>query len=71
MSVSLACLLLFLSAENPESPEALEEQNDERLSMYECGFDPFKEPQENYLVQFFVISILFLIFDLELLYLLP
>lgn len=64
-------LLIYLAAGNPESHTPRDELNDERLSMYECGFDPFKEPQETYLTQFFVVAVLFLIFDIEILYLLP
>lgn len=67
----VAGLLVYLAAGNPENHTPRDELNDERLSMYECGFDPFKEPQDTYLAQFFVIAILFLIFDLEILYLLP
>jgi len=43
----------------------------EKVSVYECGFDPFHNPGEPFSVRFFLIAILFLIFDLEITYLLP
>lgn len=43
----------------------------EKISAYECGFEPF----ENYIYQFeiryYLLAILFLLFDLELAYLMP
>ena len=45
--------------------------NKEKVSVYECGFDPFHTPGEPFSIRFFVIGILFLIFDLEISYLIP
>ena len=43
----------------------------EKVSVYECGFDPFHSPGEPFSIKFFLIAILFLIFDLEISYLFP
>jgi NADH-quinone oxidoreductase subunit A len=43
----------------------------EKLSPYECGFEPFGDSRAIFNVQFFIVGILFMIFDLELIYLLP
>lgn len=43
----------------------------EKLSTYECGFDPFSKNQGAFDVKYYIIALLFLIFDLELIYLLP
>lgn len=43
----------------------------EKLSAYECGFDPFEESREKFEVHFYLVSILFVIFDLEIAYLFP
>jgi len=43
----------------------------EKVSPYECGFDPFHNPGEPFSIRFFLISILFLVFDLEISYLFP
>lgn len=43
----------------------------EKVSVYECGFDPFHNPGEPFSIRFFLIAILFLIFDLEISYLFP
>ena len=41
----------------------------EKISPYECGFEPFGDGHQVFNVQFFVVGILFMIFDLELAYL--
>lgn len=43
----------------------------EKASAYECGFEPFGSTQSVFNIQFFVVGILFMIFDLELAYLFP
>lgn len=43
----------------------------EKLESYECGFSPFEDSRQEFEVRFYLISILFLIFDLEIMYLLP
>ena len=41
----------------------------EKVSVYECGFDPFHSPGKPFSIRFFLIAILFLVFDLEISYL--
>jgi len=43
----------------------------EKSSPYECGFQPFSEAKFPFQVRFAIIAILFLLFDIELLYLYP
>lgn len=43
----------------------------EKLSTYECGFDPFSDTQGTFDVKFYLLAILFMIFDLEIMFLLP
>jgi NADH-quinone oxidoreductase subunit A len=43
----------------------------EKSSAYECGFQPFSEANYPFEVQFALIAILFLLFDIEILYLYP
>nr|YP_010127279.1 NADH dehydrogenase subunit 3 [Paraconotrochus antarcticus]QPO84683.1 NADH dehydrogenase subunit 3 [Paraconotrochus antarcticus] len=43
----------------------------EKISSYECGFLPFGAPGSPFSVRFFLIGILFLVFDLEISYLFP
>lgn len=43
----------------------------EKISIYECGFEPFEDSRGAFEVKFYLVSILFLIFDLEVLYLFP
>jgi NADH-quinone oxidoreductase subunit A len=42
-----------------------------KLSSYECGFDSFEDARHTFQVHFYLIGILFLIFDLELMFLFP
>jgi len=43
----------------------------EKASPYECGFEPFGLTHSIFNIQFFIVGILFMIFDLELAYLFP
>jgi len=43
----------------------------EKFSAYECGFNPFEDARCKFEVKFYLVGILFLIFDLELVYLFP
>jgi len=65
-SVFLASIILFLSIRlstyNPDS---------EKLSAYECGFDPYEDARNVFDVRFYLVAILFLIFDLEAAYFFP
>lgn len=52
----------LLVRQNPES---------EKLSAYECGFEPYDDSRHIYDVRFCVIAILFIIFDIEIMFLIP
>lgn len=43
----------------------------EKATSYECGFDPFGEARSPFDVGFYLVAILFLVFDIEVAYLLP
>lgn len=43
----------------------------EKLSAYECGFDPFLDTRGMFDVRFYLVSILFIVFDLEVTFLFP
>ncbi len=43
----------------------------EKTSAYECGFEPFEDARNRFDVRFYIVAILFLIFDLEVAYLFP
>lgn len=43
----------------------------EKLSQYECGFEPFSDTRAQFDVRFYLIAILFIIFDLEVAFLFP
>jgi len=41
------------------------------LSTYECGFEPYEDARNMFDVRFYLVAILFLIFDLETIYFFP
>jgi NADH-quinone oxidoreductase subunit A len=43
----------------------------EKLSPYECGFDPFEDARIRFDVRYYLVAILFIIFDLEVAFLFP
>ncbi len=43
----------------------------EKLSQYECGFEPFGDARMKFDVRFYLVAILFIIFDLEVAFLFP
>lgn len=62
LSVVILCLSFLVSTYNPDT---------EKLSAYECGFDPYEDARNTFDIRFYIIAILFLIFDLETVYFLP
>ena len=49
----------------PQKPDV------EKASAYECGFDAFDDARHKFDVRFYLVSILFIIFDLEVAFLFP
>lgn len=43
----------------------------EKLTIYECGFTPFEDARIKFEVKYFLVAILFIIFDLEISFLFP
>ena len=43
----------------------------EKISSYECGFNPFSDARNKFEIRYYLVAILFIIFDLELLFLFP
>jgi NADH-quinone oxidoreductase subunit A len=46
-------------------------KDDEKLSQYECGFEPFEDSRLKFDVRYYLVAILFIIFDLEIAFLFP
>jgi NADH-quinone oxidoreductase subunit A len=45
--------------------------NREKLSAYECGFDAFEDTRGRFDVRYYLVAILFIVFDLEIAFLFP
>jgi NADH-quinone oxidoreductase subunit A len=43
----------------------------DKLSAYECGFQPFEDARNKFDIKFYLVAILFIIFDLEVSFLFP
>ena len=62
--ISIGFILInFVSS--PSNPDP------EKLSAYECGFDAFDDSRMEFDVRFYLVAILFIIFDLEIAFLFP
>ena len=62
--LSLGFLILNF-AFSPKNPDP------EKLSAYECGFEPFNDSRMEFDIRFYLVAILFIIFDLEIAFLFP
>lgn len=45
--------------------------NEQKLSEYECGFPAFEDPRSQFDVRFYLVAILFIVFDLEAAFIYP
>ncbi len=62
ISVALVIVPFVIAPSNPDP---------EKLSAYECGFDAFDDSRMRFDVKFYLVAILFIIFDLEVAFLFP
>ena len=62
LSVAFIVINFILSPKKPDP---------EKLSAYECGFEPFNDSRMEFDVRFYLVAILFIIFDLEIVFLFP
>ena len=66
IGIALAAVMVGASyVIGPKNPDA------EKVSPYECGFEPFEDARTKFDVRFYLVSILFIIFDLEVAFLFP
>jgi len=62
LSLVIVSFSYLLTIQNPES---------EKLSTYECGFEPYEDSRHKFDVKFYLVAILFIVFDIETMFLLP
>ena len=62
LSIGFIILNFLFSPKNPDP---------EKLSAYECGFEAFGDSRMEFDVRFYLVAILFIIFDLEIAFLFP
>ena len=62
LALAMVGASLVLARQNP---------NSEKLSPYECGFEPFEDARIRFDVRYYLVAILFIIFDLEVAFLFP
>ncbi|MDR3518264.1 MAG: NADH-quinone oxidoreductase subunit A [Azospirillaceae bacterium] len=63
--------LIALAAVAASLIVARQKPDSEKVSPYECGFEPFDDARAKFDVRFYLVSILFIIFDLEIAFLFP
>ena len=62
LSCAFVIINLILSPKHPDP---------EKLSAYECGFEPFDDARNTFDIRFYLVAILFILFDLEATFLFP
>ena len=66
IALGLSCAFIVINfILSPKNPDP------EKLSAYECGFEPFQDSRMEFDVRFYLVAILFIIFDLEIAFLFP
>ena len=66
LALGLSCAFVVVNfVLSPKKPDP------EKLSAYECGFEPFEDSRMEFDVRFYLVAILFIIFDLEVAFLFP
>ena len=66
IALGLSCAFVIVNlALSPKHPDP------EKLSAYECGFKPLEDSRMEFDVRFYLVAILFIIFDLEVAFLFP
>jgi NADH-quinone oxidoreductase subunit A len=60
-----ATLIALASSLGPDRP------SNSKLSSYECGFIPFSDARDTFDIHFYVVSLLFMLFDVEVAFILP
>ena len=66
--ISLALSLILIGLPFIVGPHKVDP---EKISAYECGFDPFDDARGRFDIRFYLVAILFIIFDLEVSFLFP
>ena len=64
LALSIGFIVINYAA-SPKNPDP------EKVSAYECGFSPFSDSRIKFDVRFYLVAILFIIFDLEIAFLFP
>jgi NADH-quinone oxidoreductase subunit A len=62
LAIAIMASTMIIARQRPEP---------EKLSAYECGFEPFEDTRGRFDVRFYLVAILFIIFDLEVAFLFP
>ena len=66
LALGISCAFVVINfILSPKRPDP------EKLSAYECGFEPFEDSRMEFDVRFYLVAILFIIFDLEIAFLFP
>ena len=66
IALGLSCAFVLINfILSPKKPDP------EKLSAYECGFEPFEDARNTFDVRFYVIALMFIIFDLEVTFIVP
>ena len=59
LALLIVILSYFLVTQSPET---------EKLSSYECGFEPYEDSRNKFHIRFYIVAILFILFDIEIIF---
>lgn len=67
----LTCVLISVLLYSIVAFFTYKQYDTEKLAAFECGFHPFEDARRKFNIRFYLVSILFIIFDLEITFLFP
>lgn len=64
-------VIVLIAAALPFLLQAFPYVESDRVSAYECGFEPFGDARDTFDVHFYLVGLMFIVFDIEIVFLIP
>lgn len=69
--LSVIILIVVIAGSLPFLLQSFPFVDSERVSAYECGFEPFGDARDTFDIHFYLVGLIFIVFDIEIVFLIP